>query len=152
MLRSHTTLYHGHEVPLFLISSCFCFVFKGIGVAQWVQWLGYGLNTRSSIPGGGSPPRPPALMSVNLTVQWLLGSLITGIKLSGLRADHLSPYSANVKNAWSYISTSPYFCMAWCLVKYRNSFPNSVTGSHTFQRSLLIIVKYVKCKWMKVTG
>jgi len=29
--------------------------------------------------------------------------------------DHLPPSRADVKNSWSYTSTSPYVFMAWCL-------------------------------------
>jgi hypothetical protein len=29
------------------------------------------------------------------------------------------PFSAEVKNAWSYTSTPPYAFIAWCLIKYR---------------------------------
>jgi len=28
-----------------------------------------------------------------------------------------SPSCAEVKNAWSYIFTPQYICMAWCLIK-----------------------------------
>jgi hypothetical protein len=37
-------------------------------------------------------------------------------------ADHSTPYSAEVKNAWSYTSTHQYAFMAWCLVKHRYKF------------------------------
>jgi hypothetical protein len=37
-------------------------------------------------------------------------------------ADHLLPSSARVKNAWSYISTSWYVFMVWCLVKKNDNF------------------------------
>jgi hypothetical protein len=30
--------------------------------------------------------------------------------------------SAAVKNAWNYISTSPYLLMVWCLIKDRGNF------------------------------
>jgi hypothetical protein len=43
-------------------------------------------------------------------------------KYPGREADHLPPSSAEVKNAWSYTSTSQYVFMAWCLVKHRNNF------------------------------
>jgi hypothetical protein len=32
-------------------------------------------------------------------------------------ADHSSPYSADVKNGWSYTSTSRHVSMAWKLIK-----------------------------------
>jgi hypothetical protein len=34
-------------------------------------------------------------------------------------ADRSPPYGAEVKNAWSYTSTSSYFFMAWCLIKHK---------------------------------
>jgi hypothetical protein len=40
----------------------------------------------------------------------------------GGKADHSSPSSAEVKNAWSCTSTPPYVFMAWCLVKHRDNF------------------------------
>jgi hypothetical protein len=36
----------------------------------------------------------------------------------GGKADHSRPYSAEVKNAWSYTSTPQYVFMVWCLVKH----------------------------------
>jgi len=37
-----------------------------------------------------------------------------GVKWPGHEADHASPPSAEVKNAWGFTSTPPHF-MAWCL-------------------------------------
>jgi hypothetical protein len=45
-----------------------------------------------------------------------------GVKRSGREADHSPPYSAEVKNAWSYTSIPKYVFMAWCLVKHRDDF------------------------------
>jgi hypothetical protein len=39
------------------------------------------------------------------------------VKRQGSVADHLHPSNAVVKNTWGFTSTSPYICMAWCLVK-----------------------------------
>jgi hypothetical protein len=39
------------------------------------------------------------------------------IKWPGREADHSPPSSAEVNNAWSYISTPPYILMAWCFIK-----------------------------------
>jgi len=38
----------------------------------------------------------------------------------GREADHLPPSSAEVKNTWSYTSTTPYVFMVWYFVKRRN--------------------------------
>jgi hypothetical protein len=45
------------------------------------------------------------------------GRTLPGIKQLGREADHSLPYSAEVKNAWSYTYTPPYAIMAWCLIK-----------------------------------
>jgi hypothetical protein len=45
------------------------------------------------------PTQPP--------IQWVPGALSLGIKRAGCEADHSSPSSAEVKNAWSYTSTPP---------------------------------------------
>lgn len=38
------------------------------------------------------------------------------VKCPGQEANHSSETSAEVKNAWSYISIPPYVCMAWYLI------------------------------------
>jgi hypothetical protein len=45
-----------------------------------------------------------------------------GVNLPGREAENSPPSSAEVKNAWSYTSTSPYFYMAWSLIKHRDNF------------------------------
>jgi hypothetical protein len=60
------------------------------------------------------PTQPP--------IQWVPGALSLGVKRPGREADHSSPSSAEVKNAWSYTSTPQYVFMAWCLVKHRDKF------------------------------
>jgi hypothetical protein len=40
-------------------------------------------------------------------IQWVPGALSLGVKRPGSEADHTLPYSAKVKNAWSYTSTPP---------------------------------------------
>jgi hypothetical protein len=39
--------------------------------------------------------------------QWVPGALSLGVKRPGREAHHSPPFSAEVKNAWSYTSTSP---------------------------------------------
>jgi hypothetical protein len=46
----------------------------------------------------------------------------TGVKRPDREADHSSPYSAEVKNAWSCTSTPQYVFMTWYLVNRRNNF------------------------------
>jgi hypothetical protein len=43
--------------------------------------------------------------------------LVPGIKRKGREADYSLPSSAEVKNAWSYISTPQYDFFSWCLIK-----------------------------------
>jgi hypothetical protein len=43
--------------------------------------------------------------------------LSLGVKWFGYEANHSPPFNAEAKNAWSYSSTFPYICMAWCLIK-----------------------------------
>jgi hypothetical protein len=64
--------------------------------------------------------------STQLPIQWVPWALPWGVKRPGREADHSLPSSAEIKNAWSYISTLPYIHMAWCLVKYRDFTLSSV--------------------------
>jgi hypothetical protein len=45
-------------------------------------------------------------------------ALLSGVKRPTREADHSPPFSAEVKNAWSYISSPPYVFMALFLVKH----------------------------------
>jgi len=45
-----------------------------------------------------------------------------GVKWPVREADHPLPSSAEVNNAWSYISTPQYVLMAWCLIKHKDEF------------------------------
>jgi hypothetical protein len=62
------------------------------------QGLGNFLFTTASRPGLG-PIQPP--------IQWVPGALSLGIKRPGHEADHSLPSSVEVKNTWSYTSTTP---------------------------------------------
>jgi hypothetical protein len=53
-----------------------------------------------------------ALRPVQPPVQRVPGAFTMGIKRPGRKAGHLSPCSAEVKNAWSYTSTPQYVFMA----------------------------------------
>jgi hypothetical protein len=55
-------------------------------------------------------------------VQWVQKAPPSGIKRLGRQADNSSPSSAEVKNVWSYTSTSPYIFMALCLSKHTDIF------------------------------
>jgi hypothetical protein len=58
-----------------------------------------------------------ALGPIQPPIQWVSGALSLGVKRPGREADHSPPSSAEVKNAWSYTSTTQYAFMAWCSVK-----------------------------------
>jgi hypothetical protein len=45
-----------------------------------------------------------------------------GIKFLRREDYHSSPSFAEIKNAWSYTSISPYVYMAWCLIKHNDYF------------------------------
>jgi hypothetical protein len=62
------------------------------------QGLGIFLFTTASRPALG-PTQPP--------IQWVPEALSLGVKRSGREADHSPSSGAEVKNAWSYTSTSP---------------------------------------------
>jgi hypothetical protein len=50
-------------------------------------------------------------------IQWIPGALAPGHE-----PEHSPPFSAEIKNAWSYTSTPQYVFMAWCLVKHRDNY------------------------------
>jgi hypothetical protein len=50
-------------------------------------------------------------------IQWLSGAPSPRVKRLGNEADHSPPPTAEVKNAWSCMSTPPYVSMSQCLMK-----------------------------------
>jgi hypothetical protein len=48
------------------------------------------------------------------SIQEVPGAVSLGVKRPGHEADHSPPSSAEVKNVWSYTSTSQYAFMVWC--------------------------------------
>jgi hypothetical protein len=54
------------------------------------------------VPGSTQPP-----------IQWVPGALSPGVKRPGREADHSPPTTAEVKNTWIHISTSPYAFKAY---------------------------------------
>jgi hypothetical protein len=56
------------------------------------------------------------------SIQSVPVALSLGVKQLGCEADHLSPASAEVKNAWSYNPILPYVFMVWRLIKHRDNF------------------------------
>jgi len=57
-----------------------------------------------------------ALRTTQPPIQLVSGKFSPEIKWPGREAGYLPPSSAEVKNAWSCTSTSPYVFMEWCLV------------------------------------
>jgi len=55
-------------------------------------------------------------------MQLVLGVLYPEVEWLGHEADQSSPCSAEVKNAWSCVSTLLYASMVWCLIKLRDNF------------------------------
>jgi len=97
--------------------------------------LGYVLDDPDSIPGRGwelfsSPPRPDQLSGTSR--QWVLGALSSGVKRPEREAELSPTFTAEVKNAWSYICTPPYVFMTWFFVKPRDNF--TFTFTFTFFR------------------
>jgi hypothetical protein len=77
------------------------------------QWRGIFLFTTVSRPALG-PTQPP--------IQWVPGAPSLGVTWQGREPDHSPPSSAQVKNAWSYISTPPIRLMTWYSVKCSHNF------------------------------
>jgi len=68
-----------------------------------------------------------------------------GVKRPGREVVCLPPSSAEVKNAWSYTSTPPY-CMAWCLVKHRDFTLPYLFGQSLCQRMSCLFCRWVPCQ------
>jgi hypothetical protein len=79
--------------------------------------------------------------------QWVPGALSLGVKRPRREADHSPPSSAEVKNAWSYISTPQYVLMAWYLVKHRENFTFYLTAVVT--KAKLEIRMLMRIYWPK---
>jgi hypothetical protein len=59
------------------------------------------------------PTQPP--------IHWVPGAISAGVKWPVPEANHVSPSSVEVKNAWSYTSPPPYFAISRYLYTYRKS-------------------------------
>jgi hypothetical protein len=79
----------------------------GLDDQRFQTWQGLGIfpfitASRSAL-GTSQPP-----------IQWVPRDLSLGVKRQGREADHSPPSRAEVKNAWSYISTPQYAFIACC--------------------------------------
>jgi hypothetical protein len=99
----------------------------------------------------------PALGPKQLHIHW-----VPSVKWQGRDYDHSPPCSAEVRNAWSYTSTSLYVSMLWCLIKHRTKLHGVALGEvqghihlFPFQRGInifcLYFVKHMRV-YPKVSG
>jgi hypothetical protein len=102
--------------------------YQGSGKAQSVYWLGYGPIWSVFDSRQGQvflvfvTASRPDLDPTQHPVQWVTWAPSPEVKWSGREYGHSPPSSAEVKNAWSYTSTSPYAFTTWCLPKPRDKF------------------------------
>jgi hypothetical protein len=102
-------------------------VHSSVGIA-----LDYELDDRGSrvrFPAGGglgiflfTTASRTALGPTQLPIQRVPGTLSLGVKRLGREAYQSAPFSAEVKNAWSYTSIPQYVFMACCLGNHRDNF------------------------------
>jgi hypothetical protein len=94
------------EIILYFTSSCRdSSVGKPTGYGQDDRMIGVRFPTE----GGNflfDTVSRPALGSTQPPIKWVPGTLSLEVKRPGREADHSPPSSAEVKNAWSYASTS----------------------------------------------
>jgi hypothetical protein len=64
------------------------------------------------------------------------------VKRPGREVDYSPPSSAEVKNAWSYISTLQYVFMAWHVVKQRDNFTFVVIHIYLFMYLFIYLFIY----------
>jgi hypothetical protein len=77
-------------------------------------WMIGGSNPDTGWGFFSSPPRSDRFWGSFSLLSSRLGSLSLEIKWPGRESDHSPPSSAEVKNAWSYTSTSQHAIKAWC--------------------------------------
>jgi hypothetical protein len=56
-----------------------------------------------------------------LLMQCVSGALLQGVKHPGCEAHYLPP-GAEIKNAWNYMSTSPYKFIVRDIIKHRDNY------------------------------
>jgi hypothetical protein len=78
--------------------SCYIYIYTHTHTHTHTQYPGIFLLTPASRTALG--PNQPL-------IQWVPGALSLGVKRPGREADHSPPSGAEVKNAWSCISTPP---------------------------------------------
>jgi hypothetical protein len=86
----------------------------GVGVAQSVQWPGQesASGFRFSERGGIFSLRHRVQTGSGPAIQWTLVTPSPGVKRSRGENDRSPLYKAEIKNVWSYTSTSPYAFVA----------------------------------------
>jgi hypothetical protein len=91
-------------------------------------WLWYRVNSGDSIPGSGikgisffATVSRPTLRPNEPPIQRVPGAFFLVVQRPGREADHSPPPDAEVKNSWTYITSSLYVFMACYLVKHRDN-------------------------------
>jgi hypothetical protein len=72
----------------------------------------------------------PALGAYQPPIQWVPGVLSPGVKWPGCEADRSSPSTAEVKNVWSYTSSSPIHLN--CVISLKKSTGTTLPLPSTF--------------------
>jgi len=70
-------------------------------------------------------------------IQWVRRALSLGVKQPGCAANHPSPNSAEIKNAWSYTSTPPmrFHGVVFSLKNHRDNFTFTFYNKEVPQRN-----------------
>jgi hypothetical protein len=105
---------HSHHIPLrfILIPSQIFKILPRFDVLLLAYFRAGRPTGRSSSPGRVknflfSTSSRPALGPTQPPIQWVQGTLSTGVMRPGREADHSPPTSAEVKKTWIYASISP---------------------------------------------
>jgi hypothetical protein len=117
-----------------LCNSSLCNFLQHLGTSSYLLVLstlllyGYWLQAGRHRGSSSSPGRfkncyfvssRPTLRPAQSPIQWLQGSLSSGVKWPRLKADHPPPTSAEVKKTW--ISTSTLPCIHGVVLTYLNT-------------------------------
>jgi hypothetical protein len=94
--------------------------FKGIFILMWSRDSSVSIGTKLLAECQGFDPlfstaSRPALRPTQPPIQWGPRCLSLGIKRPERESDHSPPFSAEVKNTWSYAPTSKYVVTMWRL-------------------------------------
>jgi hypothetical protein len=88
----------------------------------------------------------PTLGSDQPAMQWVTLGSFSGVKRSGSEADHLPPFSADIKNSCNYTTTWPHVFTAWCIFKHRDNFTLIIAYGQASQKGVYSNV----LKWSRI--